>query len=141
MLADGADGFGTLVATAIGRKCAKRLDWFRGSVRLQHIAQMWSSIRARLQADDAVDARVRRVRWRIWHGRWRLASTQLRCLARIVVEAAKNSLATKDQHQRLRFGLHLIKLRRCLHGNARQRTEPLGETWHLLRIVVSPCCR
>lgn len=35
-----------------------------------------------------------------------------------MTSAAKSSLVAKDQHQVLRFGRHLIELRRCLYGNA-----------------------
>ena len=119
VIADGADGLESVVREAAERHPTQRLDWFHLSMRLRPIEQMIDRVAALIP--DAERRRAfrhdaPRLRWQLWHGRWRDAVRRTHQLSRPLRAAATASGADGDRLRR--FVRHLVGLRRYLRGNA-----------------------
>ena len=119
MIADGADGLESVVREAAERPPAQRLDWFHLSMRLRPIEQMIDRVAALIPDAErrrAFQHDAPRLRWQLWHGRWRDAVRRTHQLSRPIRAAAAASGADRDRLRR--FVRHLVGLRRYLRGNA-----------------------
>ncbi len=96
VLTDGEPALPNLIRLAAGPSFTHILDWWDISMRVRHVE---TAVKGLLRCDDFLGPEplfqrpVERLRWWIWHGRSRLAATQLQWLiadcARIQAENAE----------------------------------------------------
>ena len=119
VMADGADGLGSLVDAAAGKPTERVLDWFHISMRLQPIEQMSSKIAT--AADDSklrqmLTEKVPRIRYQLWNGKRDAALERIEA-----VDGATKRLeasGSMDDAERVRrFRQHLRDLRGYLRSN------------------------
>jgi hypothetical protein len=83
VLTDGEAALPNLIHLAVGRQFTHILDWWHISMRVRHVE---NAVKGLLQCQGLTDPLVlfqrptERLRWWIWHGRSRLAVTQLQWL-------------------------------------------------------------
>jgi hypothetical protein len=120
VFADGTDGLESVVREATERSPRRRLDWFHLSMWLRPIEQMVDRV-AVLLADTeqrhALQYGAPRLRWQLWHGRWRDALRRLRRWSR-PLRGAERDVVGADGDRLRRFRRHLVGLSRYLRGNA-----------------------
>jgi hypothetical protein len=70
---DGANGLRSLARVVLGPKCQPILDWFHLAMRLRHIEQtacsLTSHVKSHAVAKAKIQAELRRLHWRLWHGK------------------------------------------------------------------------
>ena len=120
VLADGADGLESVVREAAGRPPSQRLDWFHLSMRLRPIEQMVDRVASLVPDEEhrrALQHDAPRLRWQLWHGRWRDAVRRTHQLSRSIRTLASTASGA-DRDRLRRFGRHLAGLRRYLRSNS-----------------------
>jgi hypothetical protein len=121
VLADGADGLGSLLGAATGMPTLRVLDWFHISMRLQPIEQMSGKIVMAVGDSDAelkqlFMEKVPRIRYQLWHGKREAALKHIEA----VYCAAKQleGCGSSDDAERIRrFRQQMIGLRDYLRSN------------------------
>jgi hypothetical protein len=142
VIADGADGLASLVKAVSPEASRSILDWFHISMRLRSIEQMALKVADVLHGQDPDAAaltlqKVPRIRYQMWHGRWRHAVNRMHT----IYDAAKGSLETvtaADRERLHRFRQHLFDLHEYLKNNWKSLTNYAYAYRHGLRISSAP---